>query len=333
MGILTFQKHCEWCGASFIAQKASTRFCSHTCASRAYKAKKRNELHQSVSSTYIEEEREKETATFDNVMVMTPRMAAKYLGIGKTTLYRYIGGGQIKTMKLAKKTLIRKDDLDALFTQSPNPLLQTAAQVASVVREEPETCFDDVYTSRQIMELMGMSLAGVCKILNKENVKRTKVGCITYYDKIHVDRIIKKRKRGEHSDITEWYSTSDIIKKFGMTQTAVYSMAFDFGIPKKKSKGQTFYSKLHVDAVKNKASVDLASADTSYLTIPDLMAKYDMSRDRVDHYLRYYKVPRIKVGKIVKVSSSEFDAIFRPGALQKPSQNCGNSTQKQNSTK
>ena len=264
-------------------------------------------------------------------MVMTPRMAASYLGIGKTTLYRYIAGGQIKTLKLSRKTLIRKEDLDALFTQAPNPLLSSAVQVAEVARAEPETGFDDVYTSRQVMELLGMSLAGVNKILNKENVKRTKVGCVTYYDKGHVDRIVQKRKRCEHCDIMDWYSTSDIIKKFGMTQTAVYSMAFDYGIPKKKSSGQTFYSKVHVDAVKNRQADELVPSD--YLTIPELMEKYGMTRDRVEHYLRYHKVPRVKVGKIVKVSASEFDAIFHPGALQKPSQDCGKLTQKQNSTK
>lgn len=37
------QKRCEWCNNLFIAQKLTTRYCSHTCNSKAYKSKKREE--------------------------------------------------------------------------------------------------------------------------------------------------------------------------------------------------------------------------------------------------------------------------------------------------
>ena len=33
----------EWCGNVFYAQKVTTRYCSHTCNSRAYKANKPKE--------------------------------------------------------------------------------------------------------------------------------------------------------------------------------------------------------------------------------------------------------------------------------------------------
>ena len=40
---IPIKKLCEHCGVEFIAQKVSTRFCSHTCASRAYKQRKREQ--------------------------------------------------------------------------------------------------------------------------------------------------------------------------------------------------------------------------------------------------------------------------------------------------
>lgn len=60
--------------------------------------------------------------TVSELDVMTPRIAASYLGIGKTTLYRYIEGGKIKVLKLSGKTLIRRSDLDSMFVVGATPL-------------------------------------------------------------------------------------------------------------------------------------------------------------------------------------------------------------------
>ena len=45
----TYNKICLFCRKEFEAQKRTTKYCSHTCNSRAYKAKKRNQLDLKVS--------------------------------------------------------------------------------------------------------------------------------------------------------------------------------------------------------------------------------------------------------------------------------------------
>ena len=39
----TYTKICLFCRKEFEAQKRTTKYCSHQCASRAYKVRKRNE--------------------------------------------------------------------------------------------------------------------------------------------------------------------------------------------------------------------------------------------------------------------------------------------------
>ena len=56
MGKLRFKKHCEFCGTEFTAQKSSTRFCSHMCASRAYKARKRQLVEDQVNEKFSMED-------------------------------------------------------------------------------------------------------------------------------------------------------------------------------------------------------------------------------------------------------------------------------------
>jgi len=313
MGHLSYKKTCEWCGKAYYAQKITTNYCSHTCASRAYKARKRAETMAKFETENARVQNKDPAVTtkgqtVSELDVMTPRIAASYLGIGKTTLYRYIEGGKIKVLKLSGKTLIRRSDLDSMFVVGATPL---AAPKAMPSNDEVAVSENDYYTTRQISEILGMSMAGTWALLKREKVKSISERGMTYYEKKHIDRIKALRETEEHSEITEWYSTSEIIQKFNMTQAAVYSMAFDFGIPKKKVKNQVFYSKAHVDAVKNKSKSNEAIVGSGdYYSVKQIMEKYHMTRDRVDHYLRYYKVPRIRVGKIIMVPCKEFDDLF-----------------------
>ena len=40
--------------------------------------------------------------------------------------------------------------------------------------------------------------------------------------------------------------------KYGMTKTAVYTMVSNFKVPKKKEGNSTYYSKEHIDKIKEK---------------------------------------------------------------------------------
>lgn len=52
---LRIPKICAHCGERFIAQKTSTRFCSHKCSRRAYKDRLKHELAISVNIGKIEQ--------------------------------------------------------------------------------------------------------------------------------------------------------------------------------------------------------------------------------------------------------------------------------------
>ena len=75
------------------------------CASRAYKARKRQLVEDQVNEKFSMEEENRRKIDLSNVYVMTPRAAAAYLGVGKTTIYRYLSNGQFKALRLQSKTL------------------------------------------------------------------------------------------------------------------------------------------------------------------------------------------------------------------------------------
>ena len=97
-------------------------------------------------------------------------------------------------------------------------------------------------------------------------------------------------------------------RKYDMTLSAIYSLVSKIGIPKKKEAGQTFYSKYHFDVAKGAASKE----DEQYISVAEAMEKYNVTRDQLYHYVKTYKITRIKCGKYVKLSAKELADIFTP---------------------
>ena len=308
MGKLRFKKHCEFCGAEFTAQKSSTRFCSHMCASRAYKARKRQLVEDQVNEKFSMEEDNRRKIDLSNVYVMTPRDAAAYLGVSTATIYRYLSSGQFKALRLRAKTLIRKEDLDSLFVTD---IRKYSDSPVSRGRKEVKLDLSDCYDVKAVMELFGMSYSGVTDLLKKAGVKEKLMFGRRIYPKADVDKVYAQRQEDPHPEITEWYSTAEIVEKFGMTPSAVYSMAFDYVVPKKIVQRRTYYSKLHVDAIKGGFYLDmLQQASGQYITIEEIMAKYGMNRDQVDTFLKGHNIRKVKVGKIVKILKADFEKEF-----------------------
>ena len=133
------------------------------CASRAYKAKKRQLVEDQVSEKFSMEEENRRKINLDNVYVMTPRDAAAYLGVGKTTIYRYLSDGQFKALRLQSKTLIRKEDLDSLFVTEIRKCSDSPAQKGSKeVKLDLADCYDVkadvVYMVRTLAKRYGIEL-------------------------------------------------------------------------------------------------------------------------------------------------------------------------------
>lgn len=171
---------CEYCGNEFTARTTVTRFCSHTCNSRAYKANKKNQkIERSNKETIriknepIEEIQVKEFLTVKEVSIL--------LNCSTKTIHRLINDGKIKAVKISeRKTMVRKADLNILFNEEPKIL------------EKPDkpTNFDDkdYFTISDVRHLYNISEKGVRNTLKNYNIPKYRQGVFTYVPK---DKIIE----------------------------------------------------------------------------------------------------------------------------------------------
>ena len=290
------ERICEWCGKKFTAQTTVTRFCSKRCAEHSYKERLRQKKlavsNQETAQTNFKR-RDKD--------YLTPTQAADLLGIGRMSIYRYIRNGKIKVVRFERKTLISKADIQAMFDfLTPKETEQTKSA------EKKSKSISDFYTRADIREKYGVKDSWIYKVVAENNVPKTILRGKAYFSKSHIDRLFSARK--ENPEITEWYSVEDIQEKYGMTLSAIYSLVSKIGIPKHKEGQKVYYSKYHFDVAKGAKSAE----DVEFISVAEAMEKYSLTRDQLYHYVKTYKITKLRCGKYVKLNAKELAELFNP---------------------
>lgn len=115
------EKICEHCNKEFIAKTLKTRFCSHLCNSRAYKARKRADKFKEVkvnNDSSLPIPSASILSTIQEKQILTVEEVSKLLRISKPTVYRIIKEGKLKAVKFSERTTrIYRSEIDKLSNQ------------------------------------------------------------------------------------------------------------------------------------------------------------------------------------------------------------------------
>ncbi len=292
-------KICERCGMEFLAQKQSTRFCSHQCSRMAYKDAKRLERKRNTEARVRTHVQEIVQSEIGDKELLTFREAAALLGITKQAMYALVARGSIIAYKITSRlSRIRKTDIDKMLESNP----YISSPLRSKKQREPITEF---YTTKEVLEKFSISNSWLFTVAKRQNIPKVTQHGKTYWSKKHCDMIFGKKDTSVE-EITEWYSVAEIQEIFGMTLPAIYCLVSKVGIPKKKEGKEVRYSKKHFDAAKGIAE----PVEPEWYSIAEATEKFNMSRDQLYHYIKTYKVKKKMVGKYCYLAKDEVDALF-----------------------
>ena len=208
---MIYRKTCEWCGKEFTAQKSSTRFCSRQCTDHAYKQK----LHSITLETMGIHDEQTRRKIISSNEVMTPTLLSKYLGVSRSTAYRYIESGFVKSVQVRGRTFVRKVDVDKVFEESLNyqkyssPFLHQSPNSGSQKIEASESS-SGYTTVKEVAEKYSLSLAGTDRILKDSGITVVKHKGKHYYPVSEVEALFRKREAASHPEISEWYTGADV---------------------------------------------------------------------------------------------------------------------------
>ncbi len=114
-------------------------------------------------------------------------------------------------------------------------------------------------------------------------------------------------------EITEFYTTKEIIEKFGVSNSWVFAQAKRHNIPKVYHRGKTLWSKTHCDQVF--AAKPEPPKEEDWISYSEVRAEYNLTHNQLHNYVKYHGLQRKKVGKYTYILRSEIDAILRPPTL------------------
>lgn len=163
----------------------------------------------------------------------------------------------------------------------------------------------EFYTVAEIKEKYNIKESWLYKVAKENNIPKTLARGKSLFSKTHIDKYFKKKGYGEFDHINEWYKVEDIMRKYEMTTSAIYSFVSKKNIPRKKEGRNVLYSKHDFDVAKG-------AITTEYYSTAEAMEKYGLTRDALYHYIKYHNIPKIKEGRYIKISKAELDSLFNP---------------------
>ena len=163
-------------------------------------------------------------------------------------------------------------------------------------------------------KLLGVSVRTIYRYLSDNQIP-----CIQFKGKTRIRRAdiealfdnasdyIKKEKKAPEP-ITEFYTSKEVMAKFGIGNSWLYKMAEKHNIPKTISRGKTLWSKKHIDRIFGKPAEEVDR--NVWYTVDDMCDKYNMNKDAVYRLVSDLKITKQKVRNVVYYLRQEIDTAM-----------------------
>jgi len=173
---------CQFCEKEFIARTTVTKYCSHRCSQRAYKAQKQAEkIERSNTETTriktkpIEELKAKE--------FLTVREVAQLLNCSVRSAYYYIESGTISAVNLGQRmTRVKRSEIDKLFQSNGKPLTKEAEPIQYDIK--------DCYTINEVLGKYSISETALHNLIKRQSIPKIKKGWYAYVPKQIIDKLL-----------------------------------------------------------------------------------------------------------------------------------------------
>lgn len=125
-------------------------------------------------------------------------------------------------------------------------------------------------------------------------------------EQIFEHHVYTKKVKPERKPITEFYTTKEILEKFGVSEAWVFKLAKEKKIPKVLHHGKTYWSKQHVD--KHFAKHIENNSIVEWYSVQDMMEKFNMTTSAVYCFVSKFNIPKKKIKTSVYYSKQHVDA-------------------------
>lgn len=222
----------------------------------------------------------------------------------------YVNTYHVDSIKRGKLTMISRVDFDKIMKMRMDGTLSVKQINEEHMEEEQQSISEKTIpngycSAEEIANKYKLTMKYARKVARECKIPFLKINRYNYYEMKTVEFHFKKYQ--DPTEVTEWLTGEQMEILYHMTPYARKSFACRHKIPSRKVHGITYYSKVHIDDVKNPRIKD----DIEYISVENIMEHYNISRDCVYNYAKYYKIKKIKKGKFIYFLKSDFNNIIK----------------------
>ena len=165
----------------------------------------------------------------------------------------------------------------------------------------------------QCARLIGVSTRTLYRYLERGSIPCVQFSGKTFISRAVLDEMFKssspyiKREAKANEPITEFYTSKEVLEKFGIGNSWLYKMAVKHNIPKTVFRGKTLWSKKHIDRIFGKQAVEEVNKEDWY-TVDEVCIKFGMKKEALYRLVSELKITKQKVRNMVYYFRQEIDA-------------------------
>lgn len=135
-------------------------------------------------------------------------------------------------------------------------------QYSIIVQEQNETDSKEYLSPKETAMLLSVDRVTIYRYLWDGLLPCIRMRGKTFIRKADIEKMFdeakpyQKRHKNERALITEFYTTAEILDKYGISESGLYKIAKSENIPKMFQRGKSYWSKKHIDAYFAKKAVD-----------------------------------------------------------------------------
>ena len=111
---------CKHCGEVFVAKTFKTQFCSHSCNSKDYKKREKIRRMEESKEEYKSDLKNSKSQSMNmeelkSKIYLSIAEVCLLVGMSDSTIRKFVKEGKLKTIRLGKKHLILKSQIENLM--------------------------------------------------------------------------------------------------------------------------------------------------------------------------------------------------------------------------
>ena len=111
---------CKYCGEVFVAKTFKTQFCSHSCNSKDYKKREKIRRMEESQEEYKSNLKNSKSQSMNmeelkSKIYLSIAEVCLLVGMSDSTVRKFVKEGKLKTIRLGKKHLILKSQIENLM--------------------------------------------------------------------------------------------------------------------------------------------------------------------------------------------------------------------------